>query len=269
MNARAFRAIMRREIVRMFRQRGRLASAVIRPLIWLAVIGSGFEALLSRLGSGSYQAFMVPGLTGMTLLFGAMLAALSLVYDKESGVMRMLLIAPFARSWIVVARTLSAAVAALIQALLLLAVFAALGFILWPLSFGLLALGLLLTALTCASIGMLIAVGAKSLDNFAVVMNFVIFPLFFLSGALYPIANLPPLLQLVARINPFSYGVDLLKHGLTPDMAPPFGPDFPVAVNIAVTGGFVLLAMVAAGFRFSRGPFLEALAAVVSTSKQR
>ncbi|HKJ87392.1 MAG TPA: ABC transporter permease [Gammaproteobacteria bacterium] len=269
MSPRAFRAILRREVVRMMRQRGRLASAVIRPLIWLAVIGSGFQALLAEQGADHYQDFMVPGLLGMTLLFGAMLAALSLVYDKESGVMRMLLIAPFARAWIVVARSTSAAVVAILQALLLLAVFLVLGFVHLPVAVLPLIVGLILTALTCASIGMLFAVASKTLDNFAVVMNFVIFPLFFLSGALYPINRLPDVLYLVARINPFSYGVDLLKHGLVPTMAPPYGPDFSWLLDTGVTAGFVVAATTFASLRFASGSVMETLAALVNTARRQ
>src|SRR5690606_6625886 len=121
-------AIVRRELIRTLRQRGRLVSALVRPLIWLLVIGGGFGALPARTGSAGYQHFLVPGLIGMALLFGALLASLSLVYDKESGVMRMLLIAPIPRGSIVVARTVSAAAAAILQALALTAVLLVIGY---------------------------------------------------------------------------------------------------------------------------------------------
>ena len=100
----------------MFRQRTRLVSAMVRPLIWLFVIGAGFGAVLQQAGGVSYQQFLVPGVLGMTMLFGAMLAALTMVYDKESGVMRMLIMAPFPHYWIVVAKMLAAALAAILQA---------------------------------------------------------------------------------------------------------------------------------------------------------
>jgi ABC-2 type transport system permease protein len=245
-------AVMRRELVRMVRQRGRLVSALVRPLIWLLIIGAGFEALLGRMGPEGYRQFLVPGLTGMVLLFGAMLASLSLVYDKESGVVRLLLVAPFARGWIIVARTLSAAVVATVQALLLLLVLIPLGYFPPDLAVTWLIPGLLATALACAALGMLIAVWSPTLDNFAVVMNFVIFPVFFLSGALYPVQQLPVWLHWLAAINPFTYGVDLLKHAMNTAMAPPFGPDFPALLDLAVLIAFTAAATAIAAYRFSR-----------------
>src|SRR5258707_14995696 len=122
-------AVLEREVVRMFRQRTRLVAAMVRPLIWLFVIGAGFGAVLGQSSGLSYQQFLVPGVLGMTMLFGAMLAALTMVYDKESGVMRMLIVAPFPHYWIVVAKMLAAALAACLQALLLMFLLAVLGYL--------------------------------------------------------------------------------------------------------------------------------------------
>ena len=145
-------AVLEREVLRMFRQRTRLLAAMVRPLIWLFVIGAGFGAVLGQANGISYQTYLVPGVLGMTLLFGAMLAALSMVYDKESGVMRMLIVAPFPHYWIVIAKMLSSALAAILQAVLLLALLAVLGYLGPETRFGLLALGLLVTAAACAGI---------------------------------------------------------------------------------------------------------------------
>lgn len=257
-------AIIRRELIRTVRQRGRLVSALVRPLIWLLVIGTGFGAMLGRLGSAGYQHFLVPGLIGMVLLFGALLASLSLVYDKETGVMRMLLIAPFPRGWVIVARTLSAATVAILQALLLTAVLALLGYFRFDFSLPLFATGLITTALTCAAMGMLIAVWTKTLDNFAVIMNFFIFPVFFLSGALYPIEHLPAALKVVTLLNPFSYGVDLLKHAMMPGISTSFGADFSPMLDLAVLVGFSVLATGVAAWRFSQDSFMETLAGLLS-----
>ncbi len=110
-------AVLEREVLKLLRQRGRLLSSMVRPLLWLLVIGAGLGAIQGRLGDSSYQAFLVPGVLGMTLLFGGMLAALSTVYDKESGVMRMLVIAPIEHYWIVLAKALGATFSALLQVL--------------------------------------------------------------------------------------------------------------------------------------------------------
>ena len=261
-------AIIERELTRMLRQRGRLVSAMVRPLIWLLVIGTGFQALLQGSGYASYKQFLVPGLLCMVLLFGSMLASLTLVYDKESGVMRMLIIAPFPRSWIVLARTLSAAIVGLVQAVMLMIILWPMGYMAVPDSVALFAAGLCVTALVCAAMGMLIAVFSKTLENFAVIMNFVIFPMFFLSGALYPIHHLPGALKIVALANPFSYGVDLLKHAMLSDLPQNFGADFSVGTDLAVQLGFTVAALVITVLRFSQTPVFENLARALSAPRR-
>jgi ABC-2 type transport system permease protein len=245
-------AVLEREVVRMFRQRTRLVSAMVRPLIWLFVIGAGFGAVLGRASGVSYQQFLVPGVVGMTLLFGSMLAALTVVYDKESGVMRMLIIAPFSHYWIVVAKMLAAALAAILQALLLLVLLAVLGYIGLETKFTVLAIGLIATSLACAGIGMLVATFTRTLDNFAAIMNFVIFPVFFLSGSLYPVSHLPPMLKVVALANPYTYGVDLLKHATLGVLPSGMGADFGLGTDIAVLAGFTVAALIIASWRFSQ-----------------
>ncbi len=245
-------AVLEREVLRMFRQRTRLLSAMVRPLIWLFVIGAGFDAVLQQAGGVSYQQFLVPGVLGMTMLFGAMLAALTMVYDKESGVMRMLIIAPFPHYWIVVAKMLSAALAAILQAGLLLILLAILGYLDSRTHFGLLALGLLATSAACAGIGMLVAAFTRTLDNFAAIMNFVIFPVFFLSGSLYPVSQLPAALKVVALLNPYTYGVDLLKHAVLGILPSSMGADFSLTTDIAVLVAFTAMALLISSWRFSR-----------------
>ncbi len=245
-------AVLEREVLRMFRQRTRLLSAMVRPLIWLFVIGAGFGAVLQQAGGVSYQQFLVPGVLGMTMLFGAMLAALTMVYDKESGVMRMLIIAPFPHYWIVVAKLLSAALAAILQAGLLLILLAVLGYLDSRTHFGLLALGLLATSAACAGIGMLVAAFTRTLDNFAAIMNFVIFPVFFLSGSLYPVSQLPAALKVVALLNPYTYGVDVLKHAVLGILPSSMGADFSLTTDIAVLVAFTAVALLISSWRFSR-----------------
>jgi ABC-2 type transport system permease protein len=259
MIARPIYAVLEREVVKMFRQRTRLVSAMVRPLIWLFVIGAGFGTVLGRAGGVDYQQFLVPGVLGMTILFGAMLAALTLVYDKESGVMRMLIIAPFAHHWIVVAKTAAAALAGLVQASLLIVVLAVLGFLSAAMNYPLLLAGVLMTCLACAGIGVLVAAFTRTLDNFAAIMNFVIFPVFFLSGALYPIENLPLALKIAAMLNPFTYGVDLLKHAMLAPLTTAAGTDLRLGLDLLATAGFTLLAVVLASWRFSREQAYEPL----------
>ena len=259
MKLRPIYAVLEREVLRMFRQRTRLLSAMVRPLIWLLVIGGGFGAVIGEARGVSYQQFLVPGVLGMTMLFGAMLAALTTVYDKESGVMRMMIVAPLPHAWIVVAKLLSAALAAIVQCLLLLAVLAVLGYLGAGIDWGLLSAGLVVTSLACAGIGMLTASFSRTLDNFAAIMNFVIFPVFFLSGSLYPVQNLPAVLRWVATLNPYSYGVDLLKHAVGTGSA-----DFSIALDLAVLTGFTLAALAAASWRFSQESAYEPMIHVLA-----
>ena len=252
-------AVLEREVVKMFRQRTRLISAMVRPLIWLFVIGAGFGTVLGRSHGIDYQQFLAPGVLGMTALFGAMLAALTMVYDKESGVMRMLIIAPFAHHWIIVAKTLSAALAGLVQSVLLLILFAVLGFLSSKMNYPLLALAVLMACLTSAGIGILVAAFTRTLDNFAAIMNFVIFPVFFLSGALYPIDNLPPVLKAVSMLNPFTYAVDLLKHAMLSPLGAGSASEMGAGLDLVFTTAFVVLAVVVASWRFSREESYEPL----------
>jgi ABC-2 type transport system permease protein len=245
MRVRPVYAVLERELLRMVRQRTRLVAAMVRPLIWLLVIGGGFAAFLGV----DYKSFLVPGVVGMTLLFGAMLAALGTVYDKESGVMRMMLVAPLPRAWIVLAKLVSAAAAALAQALLLLALLALLGYAGRGTDWPLLAAALAATSAACAGIGMLTASFSRTLENFAGIMNFVIFPVFFLSGSLYPVRRLPEVLYWAAALNPYTYGVDLLKHALLPGTS---SADFSVGLDLAVLAAATVLTTVIASWRFSR-----------------
>lgn len=250
MKLRPVYAVLEREVLRMFRQRTRLLSAMVRPMIWLLVIGGGFGTVVGQARGIGYQHFLVPGVLGMTMLFGAMLAALTTVYDKESGVMRMMIVAPLPHAWIVLAKMLSAALAAILQSLLLIVLLALLGYLGRETDWLLLAAALPVTSLACAGIGMATASFTRTLDNFAAIMNFVIFPVFFLSGSLYPVQNLPPALKWAAIANPYTYGVDLLKHAVLPVSAS--GADFSVALDLSVLAGFSVAALVAASWRFSR-----------------
>lgn len=262
MKLRPVYAVLEREVLRMFRQRARLVSAMVRPLIWLFVIGAGFGAVIGEARGVHYQQFLVPGVLGMTMLFGAMLAALTTVYDKESGVMRMMIVAPLPHAWIVLAKMLSAALAAIIQALLLIVLLALLGYLGSGANWPLLAAGLITTSLACAAIGMVAASFSRTLDNFAAIMNFVIFPVFFLSGSLYPVRDLPQLLQWAALVNPYTYGVDLLKHAALPAGA--MGADFTIGVDLAVLAAFTLAALAAASWRFSQESAYEPMIHVLT-----
>ena len=260
MKLRPFYAVLEREVLRMIRQRTRLVAAMVRPLIWLLVIGGGFNAAMGR-ERRSYQDFLVPGVLGMTTLFGAMLAALTTVYDKESGVMRMMIVAPLPHAWIVLAKMVSAALAAIVQAGLLMVLLVLLGRFGADTNWALLAAAIPAVSFACAGIGMITASFSRTLDNFAATMNFVIFPVFFFSGSLYPVQTLPAALKRVAALNPYTYGVDFLKHAILPASAT---TDFSLGLDIAVLAGFSIVALAIASWRFSQESAYEPMIRVLA-----
>ncbi|MBQ0824540.1 ABC transporter permease [Microvirga sp. HBU67558] len=220
---RALTGIMHREMLRLVGQRGRLAAAVVRPLVWLGIFAVGFRSVLGLSIIPPYQTYIlyevyiVPGLAGMMLLFHGMQSSLSMVYDREMGSMRVLLTAPLPRWWLLGARLLANTVTVLpiVYLFLVLARF-------WdvrPPALGYLATlpALGLAGLMLASFGLALSSMIRQLENFAGVMNFVIFPLFFASTALYPLWRLEevsPILAAIAWLNPFSHAVELIRFAL-------------------------------------------------------
>ncbi|MBI3988342.1 MAG: ABC transporter permease [candidate division NC10 bacterium] len=245
--------IVLREFKRFFRQKGRLWSSLARPLFWLFVVGPGFDRLLGGEGGISYQQFIFPGVLGIVVLFGAILSSLSTVYDREFGVVRIMLIAPVSRLAIVLGKVVGGTMLAVFQALLLLILVPFLKLPVGPLHLLLLILFLFLTSFAIASLGMLMATRIDSLENFATIMNFVVFPMFFLSGGLYPVKLLPGLLQIVVYFNPLTYGIDLFKHVLLPHAAmTPMGADLPTLVDLATLSLFAVIMLLAATALFDK-----------------
>lgn len=254
----AFFAVVEREFRRALRQRGRLLSTLARPLLWLVVIGSGFASVLPPSSGVTYQQYLLPGILGMVLLFSTMLSALGTVHDREFGPMRMLLVAPLPRGTVVLAKALAATLLGGAQALLLLPLVPLLGLPFSAATLARTAAAVLLTALALAGLGMLLASRIRSIENFAVVMNFVLFPMFFLSGALYPASGLPGYLQPVVRANPLTYGVDLLKHALMGPVAPGrLGGEYAPLASILLLAIFSVASLSVAAALFGREEHLS------------
>jgi ABC-2 type transport system permease protein len=240
-------AVIIREFIRFWRQIGRLVATFARPALWLVVIGSGFEKVVPTFGTVSYKQFLLPGIFGMVLLFSTMLSALATVHDREFGPIRMLLIAPLPRSVAVIAKTLSSTLLGFVQCVLLMPLIWILG--LRP---GFTAIvyflgAVLVLALALSSLGMVIASRLKSVENFAGIMNFLMFPIFFLSSSLYPASLLPGFLQPLVRANPLTYGVDLIRHELlhglfTANYSADYTTSFDLSVLVVTAGVLLLLA---------------------------
>jgi ABC-2 type transport system permease protein len=207
----AIYGIVARDLTRTTRQTSRLLGGVARPFMWLLLVGTGYNAIARIEGGISYQAFVYPGIIVMAALFGGMLTAISTVYDREFGILRLMLASPAGAPAVLTGRALAAALVGMVQGGIVLAC-APLLLPVSPTSMAQAGGALLLGCLTSSVLGLLVAARLRSVENFAGVINVVLFPLLFVSGALYPTTGMPPALMLLARANPVSYQVDLMRH---------------------------------------------------------
>ncbi len=218
-----FRGIVFREALRFLNQRERFISSLVRPLLWLFVFAAGFRQVLGvsiippYKTYVLYEVYITPGLCGMILLFSGMQSSLSMVYDREMGSMRTLLVSPFPRWFLLVSKLLAGVAVSILQVYVFLAVAWFWG--VKPPAIGYLFIlpALFLAGVMLCSLGMLLSSLIKQLENFAGVMNFVIFPMYFASSALYPlwrIQEASPLLYKICLANPFTYAVELTRFAL-------------------------------------------------------
>ena len=216
-------AILKREFLRFVSQRERFIAALVRPLVWLVVFAAGFRAALGLSITPPYQTYItydiyiIPGLIGMIQLFNGMQSSLGLVYDRETGAMRLLLTSPFPRWWLLFSKLVAGTMVSILQAYAFIAVAALFG-IRFPAA-GMVAVlpVLFLTGMMLGALGLALSSTISQLENFAGVMNFVIFPAFFLSTALYPLwkmAESSTLLRDICAANPFSQAVESIRFAL-------------------------------------------------------
>jgi ABC-2 type transport system permease protein len=214
---RALYIIWYRDVIRYWRDRGRVVASFAQPLLFLIVFGTGLSSSLRGAGGVfrpgvDYIAFMYPGILGMAVLFTAIFSAMSIVWDREFGFLKEILIAPIDRSAVAIGKTLGGATQAMIQALVLLALAPFAGVRLTLLSVVEILPLVAILAFTVSAIGVAIASRMRSMQNFGVVMNFLMMPLFFLSGALFPLTGLPGWMTVLTRLDPVAYGVDPLRR---------------------------------------------------------
>jgi ABC-2 type transport system permease protein len=217
----ALRAIAAREIAKFLRQTERLIAALVRPALWLLVFAAGLHDLLGvsiippYQTYTTYQEYILPGLIGIVVLFQCMQSALSMVYDREAGVMRVMMVTPIPRPYLLFAKIVAATVLAALQTYGFLIVAALFGDTMPNLSWITILPAVLLIGLMLGSIGLLVSVYTRQIENFAGMMNFVVFPMFFLSSALYPLWKLREAgawpVYWLSIINPFTYAVELVR----------------------------------------------------------
>lgn len=243
MDLAAIQMIWLRDVIRFTRDRAQILGAVARPILWLLIMGVGLGASVPRVGDTPYLEFIFPGIIALNIIFASFLSAISIIWDREFGFLKEILVAPISRLSIALGKSFSGTTVAVLHGLVVIA-FALV--IRLPLTAGEIVLALpvmALMAFVSTALGILIASRMTSFEGFGTIANFVIMPLFLLSGAVFPLDRVPPWLRVVAHLNPFTYGVDLLRGIFSGVLHYSVGVDLTI---LAVCGAlFVTLAVAA------------------------
>jgi len=236
-----------REVKRYTRSRVQIIASLGQPLLYLLVLGFGLGPMFRRAGAGSYIQFVAPGVIGMTVLFSAMFSGIALLWDRQFGFLKETLVAPVPRVQIMIGRTCGGATVAMLQGMLVAIVCVIAGF--RPVSLMLVPVGLVFLALIAAvfaALGTAIGSSLKDMQGFQMVMNFLVLPIFFLSGALFPLDNLPKPLAILTSIDPLSYGVDGLRSMLIAQS------HFGASLDATVLAVLAVVLMGVGAWRFSK-----------------
>lgn len=236
-----------RQLKRYARSRGRVFVSLGQPLLYLLAFGFGFGGVYRRAGQGDYLQFLAPGVVGMGILFSAVFSGIELIWDKQFGFIKETLVAPVPRWLIMLGRTAGGATVALLQGVIVIVLCVIVGFRPHALAqLPLLLLYMVLVAVFFTALGTVIACLVADFQAFPLVMNFLVLPLFFLSGALFPLGQVPPALAFIARLNPLAYGIDGLRGALTGAW------HFSAAADLAVLGVLTLALLLIASSVFDR-----------------
>lgn len=236
-----------RQIKRYFRSKSRVLGAVGQPVLYLLALGYGLGSVYKRAGEGNYLQFLVPGIIVQTLLFSGVFWGINILFDKRFGFLKEMLVAPVSRFRILVGNALGGATTVLFQALLVFLLSMALGF--RPVNYAMLPLAALIVvvlSMALTSFGAAIASMVNDFQGFQGINNFLIFPLFFLSSALYPLTGAPTVLRVLASLNPVSYAVDGLRYALINQT------HFGIAKDLIVMGITLVVCVWFAVNRFNR-----------------
>lgn len=202
-----------REVLRFVNERSRILSSLAFPLLFLVIFGAGFGGVIGSMSPGvDFIQFMYPGIVAMTVLTSSLFAGVSVVWDREFGFLREILVAPIGRSGIVLGKALGATMTALLQVLLMLIVAPLLGLTLTPQTIAALVPLVVILALGLSGLGIVIASFMTSQQGFQLVMQLLIFPLIFLAGVFFPVNDAPPWLEVLSKLNPLTYGVDAIRQ---------------------------------------------------------
>jgi ABC-2 type transport system permease protein len=236
-----------RELKRYVRSKVQIVVSLGQPCLYLLALGFGLGPVFQKAGQGSYLQFMAPGVIGMTVLFSSVFSGIAMLWDRQFGFLKETLVAPVSRMQIMIGRTLGGATVAVLQGILILAICLIAGFrphswLAIPVAF----LFVILIAVVFAALGTALGSAIKDMQGFQLVMNFLVLPLFFLSGALYPLTNLPIVLSVITRLDPLTYGVNGLRGALINHW------HFSPALNASVLGLIALAFLSLGAYLFSK-----------------
>lgn len=246
-----------RELLRFVRERSRMIAAMAMPLLFLIIFGAGLKDSMGSLAPGvDFLQFMYPGIIAMSVFMTSFMSGMSVVWDREFGFLKEVLVAPLSRSGVALGKTLGGASVAMIQGILLLVLAPIVGVDLTPLLVLKLIPLMLLLAVTVSALGILIASRIQSMQAFQMVMQVVVFPMIFLSGVFFPVENVPVWLEVLTKINPVTYGVDAIRQlflttdgGLSVSL---FGHTMGIAEDLAIVTAFGAVAVIAAMWSFEK-----------------
>lgn len=237
-----------RQIKKYFRSKSRIIGSLGQPLLFMVALGFGFGSIYEKAGGGNYLEFLVPGIVAMSILFTAIFSGIEIIWDRQFGFLKETLVAPVSRLEIMIGRSLGGATVAVFQGIIVFIISFFLGFRMENYSMLLLAIVFMfMIALLFTALGTAIASLLEDMQGFQLIMNFLIMPIFFLSGALFPISNLPIALNVVTSLNPLSYGVDGLRGSLVANAA-----HFGLLTDFMVLGIVIILINAIGAYLFSK-----------------
>lgn len=236
-----------RQVKRYLRSKPRIIASLGQPLLYLLSFGFGFGAIFAKAGQGDYIQFLAPGMIGMTILFTSIFSGIELMFDRQFGFLKEMLVAPQPRLLLMIGRTLGGATTAIFQGVIVIVICLIAGFRPTsyagiPIAFGF----MVLISVMFTALGTAIACSLTDMQGFQMVMNFLVMPIYFLSGALFPLTNIPAVMKFFASIDPLSYGVDGMRGALIGRTV------FGGLIDVAVLGALTLAFLTLGARQFSR-----------------
>lgn len=257
-NLKGIYTIWYRDVLRFARDRTRIVASLGQPLLFLFVFGGGLSPAMSGLAGGQidFTSFLFPGIIAMAVLFTAVFSAVSIVWDREFGFLKEVLVAPISRTSVALGKVAGGSTVSMFQGAIILLLAPLIGVSLTPAQILVLLALMLLTAATMTSLGVLIAARMHSMEGFQMMMNFVLMPMFFLSGAFFPLRDVPLWMEWLAKIDPMTYGVDPIRQVALRSTVPQFVLNtirlHPIATDVAILAVFWLTMLVPAVWLFGR-----------------